>query len=90
MLPGYSDGRCRRFHRLHGAVADAAPVPAGAPAERSDYDKGTAPGPDAVDAAIVRRIRELCPDARFEGNSDEQLIELFKRNRKVLRGVTKT
>jgi hypothetical protein len=29
------------FHRLHGAVADAQPAPAG---ERWDYDKGTAPG----------------------------------------------
>jgi hypothetical protein len=29
------------FHRLHGAVADAQPAPAG---ERWDYDKGTSPG----------------------------------------------
>ena len=29
------------FNRLHGAVADAAPAPAG---ERWDYSEGTAPG----------------------------------------------
>jgi hypothetical protein len=33
---------------------------------------------------IVRRIREQCPDGRFDGGSDEELIELFKRNRQVL------
>ena len=30
------------FHRLHGAVADAAPAP---PGEAWDYSDGTAPGP---------------------------------------------
>jgi hypothetical protein len=73
------------FHRLHGAVADAQPAPAG---ERWDYDKGTSPGGGPVlpaeDAAIVRRIREMCPDGRFDGGSDAELIELFKRNRQVL------
>ncbi len=38
----------------------------------------------ASDAEIVRRIRERCPDNRYEGSSDAELIELFKRNRQVL------
>jgi hypothetical protein len=73
------------FHRLHGAVADATPAPAG---ERWDYDKGTSPGGKPVlpaeDAAIVRRIRAQCPDGRYDGGSDDELIQLFKRNRQVL------
>jgi hypothetical protein len=84
------------FHRLHGAIADAPPAPAG---ERWDYDKGRAPGedadpparalgedadPPAQDADIVRRIRARCPDNRFEGGSDDELIQLFKRNKRVL------
>jgi hypothetical protein len=32
------------FHRLHGAIADAQPVPAGS-GEAFDYSEGTAPGP---------------------------------------------
>lgn len=40
-------GALAAFHRLHGAVADAAPAPAG---ERWDYDKGTSPG-DSISAA---------------------------------------
>lgn len=81
------------FHRLHGAIADATP----APAVRSDawdhYDKGTSPGAGAAageqamsaeDAAIVRRIRTRSPDRRFEGGTDEELLDLFKRNKQVL------
>jgi hypothetical protein len=60
------------FHRLHGAVADAAPAPAG---EAWDYSDGTAPGGDLAgaasgpgdepaastrDAELVRRLRERC------------------------------
>jgi hypothetical protein len=76
-------GALAAFHRLHGAVADAAPAPAG---ERWDYSEGTAQGEamSAQDAEIVRRIRERCPDNRFDGGSDAELIELFKRNRQVL------
>jgi hypothetical protein len=84
------------YHRLHGAVADAQPAPAG---ERRDYDKGTAPGedadpparalgedadPPAQDADIVRRIRERSPDGRYEGASDAELLHLFRRNKRVL------
>jgi hypothetical protein len=71
------------FHRLHGAVADAAPATAG---EHWDYDKGTSPGEgmSAQDVAIVQRIRARCPDGRFDGGSDEELIQLFKRNKRVL------
>jgi hypothetical protein len=73
------------FHRLHGAVADAAPAQAG---EAWDYDKGTSPGDgagmSAEDAEIVRRIRSNSPDGRFDGGSDAELIQLFKRNRQVL------
>ena len=80
-------GALAAFHRLHGAVADAVPAPAPA-GERWDYDKGTSPGGgpalSAEDAAIVRRIREMCPDGRYDGGSDEELIQLFKRNRQVL------
>jgi hypothetical protein len=32
----------------------------------------------AEDAAIVRRIRARCPDNRFEGGSDDELIQLFR------------
>src|SRR4051812_26141905 len=64
------------YHRLHGAVADAAPAPAG---EVFDYSDGTAPGGEpggaapapggkpvasARDAELVRRLREQCA-ARF-------------------------
>jgi hypothetical protein len=70
------------FHRLHGTIADAAPA-----GERWD-GKGTAPGegadPAAQDADIVRRIRERCPDGRFDGGSDAELIQLFKPNKQVL------
>lgn len=60
------------FHRLHGAVADAAPAPAGG---TWDYSDGTAPGAEAApvssapgdepavparDAEVVRRLRERC------------------------------
>jgi hypothetical protein len=72
------------LYRRHGAVADAQPAPAG---ERWDGE-GTAPGEDAdlsaQDADIVRRIRERCPDGRFDGGSDAELIQLFKRNKQVL------
>jgi hypothetical protein len=73
------------FHRLHGAVADAQPAPAG---EAWDYSDGTAPGegadPSAQDADIVRYIRELCSDNHFDGSSDAELLQLFKRNKEVL------
>jgi hypothetical protein len=72
------------FHRLHGAVADAAPAPAG---ETWNYEHGTAPGNESEtdrDAEIVQQIRTRCPDGRYDGSSDEELIKLFKRNRRVL------
>jgi alkylhydroperoxidase family enzyme len=73
------------YHRLRRAVDDAQPVPAG---ERWDYDKGTSPGGEqalsAEDAAIVRRIRTRCPDKRFDGGSDAELLDLFRRNKRVL------
>ena len=47
---------------------------------------GEPPGEDmsAEDAAIIRRIRTRCPDRRFDGGTDEELIQLFKRNKQVL------
>lgn len=60
------------FHRLHGAIADATPAPAG---ETWDYSDGTAPGGEpasvapaprdapaafARDAEVVQRLRERC------------------------------
>lgn len=71
------------YHRLHGAVADAQPAPAG---EWCDYDEGTSPGEgmSAEGAAIVRRIRARCPDNRFDGGSDDERIQLFRRNKRVL------
>jgi hypothetical protein len=77
------------FHRLHGAVADAQPAPAG---ERWDYDKGTSPGEgmSAQDVAIVQRIREQCPDNRFDGGSDDELIQLFKRNKRNKRVLNRS
>lgn len=38
----------------------------------------------AEDAAIVRRIRSNSPDGRYNGGSDVELIELFRRNKRVL------
>jgi hypothetical protein len=66
------------FHRLRLAVADAQPAPAGE--QRTDKGEGMS----AEDAAIIRRIRTRCPDRRFDGGTDEELIELFKRNKRVL------
>jgi hypothetical protein len=61
----------------------AAPAPAG---ERWDYDKGTSPGGEQPlseqDAAIVRRLRTLCPDGRFDGHSNDALIRLPSRRRR--------
>jgi hypothetical protein len=75
------------FHRLHGAVADATPAPPGT-REAFDYSDGTAPGGDEAmsepDAAIVRRIRMLCGDSRYDGSSDVELLQLFRRNRRTL------
>ena len=70
------------FHRLHGAVADAAPAVAG---ERWDNEgRGTKPGEGAGEAEIIRRLRAESPDGRFDGHSDEALIQLFRRNKRVL------
>ena len=75
-----------KFERFQIAYIDAQPVRA---VERWT-DEGTAPGEDdepamsTQDAEIVRRIRELCPDGRYDGGSDAELLELFKRNKRVL------
>jgi hypothetical protein len=71
-----------KFERFEIAFVDAQPVPV---AERWT-DDGTAPGPGEgdEDAAIIRRIRERCPDKRFDGGTDAELLDLFKRNRQVL------
>jgi hypothetical protein len=37
----------------------------------------------AQDAEIVRRIRERCPDSRFDSGSDAELLQLFKRSKRV-------
>jgi hypothetical protein len=82
------------FHRLHGAVADATLAPSGTGEAWDHYDKGTSPGEGAAsggeqtmsaeDAATVRRIRTRSPDRRFDGGTDEELLDLFKRNKQVL------
>jgi hypothetical protein len=75
-----------KFERFQIAFVDARPVPV---AERWT-DEGTAPGEgdepamSAEDAAIIRRIRTRCPDRRFDGGTDEELLDLFKRNKQVL------
>jgi hypothetical protein len=73
------------FDRLHSAVADQQSALAG---ERWDYDKDTSPGGQAAmsdqDADIVRRLRERCPDNRFDDRSDAQLLQLFLRNRAAM------
>jgi hypothetical protein len=68
------------YHRLRRAVPDTQPE-AEPPA-----DKSTSPGEgmSAEDAAIIRRIRTRCPDRRFDGGTDEELLQLFKHNRQVL------
>jgi hypothetical protein len=71
-------------NRLQGAVADAQPAPAG----ESWGGDGTASAPgegmSPQDAEIVRRIRERCPDSRYDGGSADELIQLFQRNKRVL------
>jgi hypothetical protein len=77
-------GAMAAFHRLHGAVADAQPARSG---EAFDYSDGTAPGADAMsarDVVIVKHLREGDPDSRYQGASDLELIQLFKRNQQVL------
>jgi hypothetical protein len=72
------------FHRLHSAVADAQPARSG---EAFDYSDGTAPGADAMsarDVVIVKHLREGDPDGRYVGASDAELIQLFRRNKRVL------
>ena len=71
------------LYRRHGAVADAQPAPAG---DRRDGEGATSGEGDlsAQDADIIQRIRERCPDGRFDGGSDAELIQLFKRNKQVL------
>lgn len=70
------------YHRLHRVVSDAAP------AGEQRTDKGEVPGGQvamsAEDAAIIRRIRTRCPDRRFDGGTDEELLDLFRRNKRVL------
>ena len=78
-----------KFERFQIAFVDSRPVTT--PVERWT-DDGTSPGDgegdepamSAEDAATVRRIRELCPDNRFEGGSDAELLDLFRRNKRVL------
>jgi hypothetical protein len=66
------------YDRLRSAVGDTQPAPAGEqPSDKSE-------AMSAEDAAIIRRIRTRCPDRRFDGGTDEELIQLFKRNRTVL------
>lgn len=70
---------------VHAAVADTQPVPKG---EQWDESQGTAsaPGeePAMSDAEIVRRVRAQCPDDRYRGRPDYELVQLFKRNKEVL------
>lgn len=75
-----------KLDSVHVAVADVQPVPAG---QEWDYEgKGTAsaPGGEPVmsDAEIVRRIRARCPDDRYKGSPDAELVQLFQRNKQVL------
>jgi hypothetical protein len=63
------------YHRLQRLVSDAAPAPEG---ERRPK------GMSAEDAAIVRRIRTQCADRRFDGGTDTELLDLFKRNKRTL------
>lgn len=66
------------YDRLRRAVGDAQP----APASEQPSDKGEAMS--AEDAAIIRRIRTQCPDRRFDGGTDAELLDLFRRNKRVL------
>ena len=69
-----------KFEHFEMAFVDAQPE------VEPPTDKGTSPGKamSAEDAAIVRRIRAQCPDRRFDGGSDVELLQLFKHNRQVL------
>ena len=85
-----ADGSLDAFHRLHAAVANATPAPAGS-GEAFDYSDGTAPGGEKPlpkqDAAIVRRLRTLSQDGRFDGYTDDALIHLFRRNQQAVGGT---
>ena len=85
-----ASGALAAFHRLHGAVADAQPAPAGS-GEAFDYSDGTAPGGEKPlpkqDAEIVRRLRTLSQDGRFDGYTDDALIHLFRRNQQAVGGT---
>jgi hypothetical protein len=52
--------------------------------EQTDKSTPSGEGMSAEDAAIVRRIRTLSPDKRFDGGSDAELLDLFRRNKRVL------
>jgi len=85
-----ASGALAAFHRLHGAVADATPAPSGT-GETFDYSDGTAPGGarplPKQDAAIVRRLRTLSQDGRFDRYTDDALIHLFRRNQQAVGGT---
>ena len=88
MLAESATSAAGKFERFQIAYVDSRPV--STPVERWT-DGGTAPGPGEdvpalfdQDAEIVSRIRARCPDGRFDGGSDEELIQLFKRNKGVL------
>ena len=63
-----------RFERFETVFVDNRPAGDSSPGEDMS----------AEDAAIVRRIRERCPDRRFDGGTDAELLDLFKHNRQVL------
>jgi hypothetical protein len=67
------------FHQMDDAVADTLPA---------DEEPIEVPGDQvamsAEDASIIRRLRTRSPDRRFDGGTDEELLQLFKHNRKVL------
>ena len=62
------------FRVLDAAAGDAQPAPA----------TPSGKGMSAEDASIIRRIRTRCPDKRFDGGTDEELLDLFKRNKRIL------
>jgi hypothetical protein len=73
-------------HQLGG---DRAALTTPCTAERSrgwsgDADVGGQPAMSVQDAEIVRRIRERCPDSRCDGGSDDELLQLFQRNNRVV------
>lgn len=65
-------------------AARSQPDAEGQPVQPAPAGERQSEAMSAEDAAIVRRIRTRCPDKRFDGGTDAELLDLFRRNKRVL------